>query len=289
MDDALAAWLQLREEADHRSRSSALLSAVSSRLSKAEPTRVLDLATGTGSNVRYLIPRLPGPQHWTVVDRSPTLLAHLVTRTLVWARARGHEAWTTPRGCAILGAGVDCRIDTRSQDLGTMEVAELLEGHHLVTGSALLDLVSELWLCALAARCRAAGASALFAITYDGRSTCEPPDREDERVRTLFNRHQARDKGLGGPAAGPEAAAAAAHAFEEAGFDVRTAKSDWAIGPEARDLQRALIDGWASAAAEEDPMLAAAIAAWRQRRLDHVAAGRSCLTVGHQDLAAWVE
>ena len=39
------------------------------------PLLVHDLGSGTGSMVRWLAPRLPGPQHWVLHDRDPDLLA----------------------------------------------------------------------------------------------------------------------------------------------------------------------------------------------------------------------
>ena len=53
------------------------------------------------------------------------------------------------------------------------------------------------------------------------------------------------------------------------------------------DLQRELIDGWARAAVEIAPHQSALVHDWLTRRLAHVDAGRSHLTVGHEDLAAW--
>jgi len=49
-----------------------------------------------------------------------------------------------------------------------------------------------------------------------------------------------------------------------------------------------LIEGWANAATELAPDRDAAIARWRARRLAHIAAGRSRVVVGHDDLAAWL-
>ena len=134
-----------------------------------------------------------------------------------------------------------------------------------MTASALLDLTSPEWLDALASRCRAAHAVALFALTYDGRIACEPDDPIDELIRALVNRHQQRDKGFG-PAAGPDAADAAAQAFERHGFIVHRAPSDWELGAESRPLQQQLVDGWATAAIEMSRRDAAAIRAWRARR-----------------------
>jgi hypothetical protein len=160
-----------------------------------------------------------------------------------------------------------------------------------VTASALLDLVSESWLRLLASRCHAAGATTLFSITYNGQSSCAPAEPEDDMVRELLNLHQTTDKGLGGPAAGPEAGAVAARAFKDAGYQVEQAPSDWLIEPSEQEFQRQLIEGWAHAAIEIAPRHSSTIADWLRRRLAHVGAGRSRIVVGHVDMAAlgdWV-
>jgi hypothetical protein len=130
------------------------------------------------------------------------------------------------------------------------------------------------------------GAAVLYTLTYNGRSSCSPIEPEDERIRDLMNRHQNRDKGLGGPAEGPHAVKRAEEIFAEDGFHVRREASDWLLGPNETRLQRELIDGWAEAAAEVAPDLTSTIAAWRERRLQHVASGASRIVVGHDDLAA---
>jgi hypothetical protein len=154
-----------------------------------------------------------------------------------------------------------------------------------VTASALLDLTSPAWLDALAARCRAAHAVALFALTYDGRIACKPDDPMDELIRALVNGHQQQDKGFG-PAAGPDATVAATHAFERFGFTVHRAASDWALGAESRVLQQRLVDGWAAAAIETSRRDADAVTAWRARRTEAIEDGTSRIDVGHEDLVA---
>jgi hypothetical protein len=105
-------------------------------------------------------------------------------------------------------------------------------------------------------------------------------------IRHLLNQHQRRDKGLGGPAAGPEAAEHAVRSFEDVGYRVWIEASNWALEPAERELQRHLIDGWAEAAIELAGDGASDIARWRARRIGHVDAGRSCIAVGHFDVAA---
>ena len=75
--------------------------------------------------------------------------------------------------------------------------------------------------------------------------------------------------------------------MQEAGYEVKREQSDWTLSPDVTSLQRQLIEGWAEAAAAMAPDRGASIQSWKQRRLDHVGAGRSRLTVGHEDLAAW--
>ena len=88
MSEPLGDWLQLRESADWEARSSQLVQQVVNAIAPEGSIHVLDLATGTGSNVRYLAVRLPGCQRWLVVDHSPDLLALVTERTAAWARAR---------------------------------------------------------------------------------------------------------------------------------------------------------------------------------------------------------
>jgi SAM-dependent methyltransferase len=285
----LGQWLRLREAADVRSRSESMARDIASSLAGHDPARLLDLGTGTGSNIRYLAERLRGRQQWLAVDRSADLLAALPDRVKAWAGPRGYDVVTRNGGCVVRGPDLDCEIRTQLQDLGVLGDRRVFEGRHLVTASALLDLVSEQWLRALVEHCRAEGALALFAITYNGRFSCEPREVEDETVRHLMNRHQKTNKGLGGVAAGPDAAAAAERCFIEAGYGVCRESSDWVLGPAESDVQRLLIEGWADAASEIAPESAPMVADWRSRRLAHLGAGRSSLVVGHDDLAAWPE
>jgi hypothetical protein len=262
MTDSLADWLALREAADAAARSAEVLSAVAAALPTRRPLRVVDLGTGTGSNVRYLAPRLPRPQDWLVVDRDPQLLDELTRR-------------------------VDVPLATRATNLGSL-TDDLFTGRDLVAASALLDLVSESWLTSLAHHCRGVGAAVLFALTYNGESQCTPIEPEDEFVRTLMNRHQRQnDKGFG-RAAGPDATNVTERVFRNAGYSVTRGSSDWILDASAGALQRPLVEGWAEAAIEMAPDERSTIDAWLRRRLRYIADNRSRIVVGHEDLGAWI-
>ena len=266
MSGFTADWLALREPADAGARALS----VTRMAVDALPTgivRAVDLATGTGANVRYLAPHLPPEQDWLLVDDDERLLselpAHMYRSDL-------------PR---------EARIEFRRVDLSELDSSDIVEGRNLVTASALLDLVSESWVVSLASICRRTGAVVLLALTYNGRITFSPGEPEDDIVRVLVNRHQHTDKGFG-PALGPDAPARAAEHFTRFGYDVRRAPSDWVLTVNERTLQQQLIDGWAKAATAIEPGEAHRISSWQGRREAHVATGRSDIVVGHDDLAA---
>jgi hypothetical protein len=278
-----ADWLALREPADHAARSDEL-SRAAARADRI--LEIVDLGSGTGANLRYLAPRLAGRQRWHLVDDDAMLLEAALAATESWA---DREAALAVTGHAarfhIRGAGMDCDVAVIRADVAAERPAWAVPLEGLVTASALLDLVSAVWLERIAERCAAAKAAALLALTYDGRMTLAPQEPGDARVRMLVNRHQRRDKGLG-PALGPEAFTAAAEAFATRGYTVASAFADWHLGHEEGQLQARLLDGWAAAAVEEAPAEGAALRAWHGRRMAHVAAGRSRITVGHRDLLA---
>jgi hypothetical protein len=262
-----ADWLALREPADHAARATTVVERAVTALhaagaSVSVPVRVIDLGSGSGSNLRYLAPRLPFPQRWHLLDHDAALLAE--ARVPLAVDVQNH------------------RVDLRTLPDDVFDGP----GPVLVTASALLDLTSTAWLERVAARCRALRAVALFALSYDGRLVCDPADPMDADVRGLVNTHQRSDKGFG-PAAGPDATTALATSFARAGHTVHVASSDWDLGNESVELQRQLVGGWAEAAAHSAPERSAAIAAWRKRRIDALAAGASRIRVGHLDVLAY--
>ena len=261
-----ADWLTLREPADHRARAEAHLEGLLRWWVRRGGSRIVDLGSGTGSNLRYLSPRLPGAQAWTLVDQDAELLA----RAAVGAPSSG------VRVVSVIGD---------LADEGLTEAAQA----DLVTGSALLDLVSGEWVLNLVRTCRDAHAAALFTLTYDGSVKWGgATDPSDTLVLEAVNAHQRTDKGVG-PALGPTATEFARDAFAAAGFQTRVRPSPWTLGPADAVLTAALLEGWAAAATEQRPECAQDIAAWADRRRGTIERGSFALTVGHADLLALPE
>ena len=256
-------WLALREPMDHRSRAADLVTPLADWLESRPSRRVLDLGSGTGSNLRYLAPRLPGGQQWTLVDRDAALLGRAT-------------------GAAVAFPEV-ARVTQVSGGLDQRGLA-LVPGADLVTASALLDLVTQEWLERLVAACQAAGSAVLLSLTWDGSMTWHDPDPDDALVAEAVRNHQLRDKGMG-PALGPEAGAVAERAFRSAGYDTQLRPSPWSLSVDDASLAQALVDGWAAAATEERPAESRLIQDWAERRRATIAT-QFKLEVGHADLMA---
>jgi hypothetical protein len=255
-----SAWLTLREPVDHRSRATELLAPLSRRLPQGRPVRLLDLGSGTGSNVRYLAPRLAGEQEWTLLDHDPELL--------------GHSPWEAS------GVRVERVVGTLAGE-GIRRIAQ----HDVVTASALLDLVSEGWMGEVVAACVEAGVPALFALSYSGKLAWGSEDPLDVAVTGWVNAHQKRDKGTG-PALGPDAARFAAAAFQRAGWEVTLSSAPWRLAGADAALALELLAGWEGAASEEAPAEAGAIREWAARKREMIGSGSFTLEVEHLDLLA---
>jgi SAM-dependent methyltransferase len=256
-----AGWLALREKADHRSRDSELAAILDEEGEYLGWSRVLDLGSGTGSNLRYLAAKLRWAGAWTLLDHDAELLA----------RAGSTEP--------------DITVARVQGDLADEGLAEI-ERTDLVTASALLDLVSERWLRSAVAHCAAESCGALFALTYDGRIEWSGDDPEDDLIHSALNAHQLREKGLGA-ALGPNAAFLARDLFERAGYRTWLRPTPWVLsGADDILLATALMKGWVEASVEMRPADEGVIRAWAERRGKEVSRGRFRVEVGHQDLLA---
>ena len=256
------AWLALRERTDECARDATLLPPLP--IPQGEDLRVLDFGAGTGSNLRYLAPRLralgASSQTWTLIDDDPTLL---------------EVAGFSSSGLRVEKKGLD--LARQMPDLEDM-------GPTLVTASAFFDLVSKDWLGHFAECCAGARIPAgLFVLNVDERMMWDPHDPMDDEIRELFHRHMQGDKGFGN-ALGPLGAAALERAFGAAGYQVRSGDSAWRLQPADVDMQHALLKFYGTASVEAAPFNASRIADWSARRADLISAGKSSLSVGHRDV-----
>lgn len=286
-----ADWLALRAPADATARSAALTRRLADALivQGGRPARLLDLAAGTGANLRFLAPRLAAAgvtaQAWRLVDYDPGLLAACIDACRAWAAGNRWSLREDGAGFRIAADGwhaaVRCERGDLSREIDSLPVAP---GEAVVT-TALLDLVSRDWLRGLVRLVDRAGGPLLATLTDDGLLGFAPRDPLDGSVARLFEGHQRRDKGFG-PALGTTATAVLAGLLAQGQRPVAVRRSAWVLDAHAARLQAETIRGIATAAAEQDPSRAAEIGAWLGRRVAQAEAGGLRLVVGHRDLFA---
>ena len=258
-----ADWLALREPYDVRARNPKVLDAVAASFKGYPSLRIVDLACGTGSTLRALGARLAAPQNWRLADNDLSLLARAT-------------AMIRPAGLTVEGVPLDLNRDLEAVLDGPVD---------LVATSALLDLVSGVWLERLAVEIAARAIPLYAALSYDGRVEIGPADPLDAVIISAVNAHQRTNKGFG-PALGPAAGSAAIKQFEKLDYSVVHGASDWVIGEGDHDIQMEIFSGWASAAREIGDLSLPDTAAWLTRRRDLVSNGRSSIRVGHVDVFA---
>jgi trans-aconitate methyltransferase len=236
-----AEWLSLREEADATARSAELASVLGEHLAGRPGLIIRDLGCGIGSMGRWLSGRLPGPQHWILHDREPGLLSR-----------------------AVAGMPSNVTATGELQDITRLRAADL-SGTSLVTGSALLDLLTADELDTLIAAITEAKCPAVFSLSVVGVVEFDPVDALDAELGEAFNAHQRRTTD-GRRLLGPDAVDTAAALFEKQGAVVRRAETPWRLAPSDNALIIEWLHGWVAAAVEHRPDLAEHAEAYLERR-----------------------
>ena len=151
MTDFSQNWLQLREPLDRKSRSNELIKTLSLVL-RDRPIHVIDLGTGTGSNLRYLCKELKGNQTWHLIDNDRNLLKAIPAYTKEWAIKNKLLAKELENELLIKGNNIECHAYIQQKNLSNLKDISIPK-KALVSCSALLDLVSKNWLETLAKKC----------------------------------------------------------------------------------------------------------------------------------------
>lgn len=256
-------WLRQREPFDLAARDRGCAQRFAATLAQVarRPLRILDLASGSGANLRALAHVIGVEQRWTLTDDDAELVA---------AQAAIDAQWEKQSLVIDLAQALD-ELDFAAFDG--------------ITTSAFLDLVSQAWLERFAAKLLAAGRPLLATLNVDGRRVWHPALAEDATVLAAFARHQSSNKGFG-PALGAAAVSCLADLLRRDGYAVSLARSDWRIARDAVAMLRPLLDDTFHAAREARPDQASIFSRWHEVRREHLERGLLSLDVGHLDLLA---
>lgn len=270
-------WLKLREAADVKARNREVSNALSARFAQRNAVTVVDLGSGTGSNLRATAPLLPNLQTWTLVDHDSALLDSARRALSAWAdtakpKTDDPAGLTLTKGYATIHVRfLQCNL---ASDLDTV----LSQPVDLVTASALFDLVSADFVRAFAHALADRRAVFYGALTYNGIQRWQPHRPTDSQMTSAFHRHQLGDKGFG-PALGPMASAHLADQFRLNGYLVLEGESPWQLSRNDRMLIDELVRGHAMAVAETGAVDIKTIEAW-------VKVQRTGAETGHTDIYA---
>lgn len=268
-------WLALRESTDHRSRSSDVADALQAHFGLRDTLRIVDLGSGTGSNLRGTAELLPTHQQWTLVDYDAALLAAGRVALADWA----DSAETVGESMRLKKGRLGLEVTFKVADLANDLDAALGETPDLVTASAFFDLVSPAAIGKIARAVTKRRAAFYTLLTYNGIQQWVPRHPSDSMLASSFHHHQRSDKGFG-PAAGPTAPAILADRFTASGYRVLEGDSPWNLkAPSDAALINELSRGYMRAAGEAGKVDTAAIAKWGARSI-------TGSVVGHTDTLA---
>lgn len=276
-----AQWLSLREGADHRARHAGLARQLSQRFAGHELVRVVDLGSGTGSNLKATASLLGPAQEWVLIDNDPNLLEEAALSLSAWA----DHAKPVGDALVLTKDGAHIGVSFRLHDLAGDIEGALAGKPDLVTASAVFDLTSAPWMARLARAVAGRKAAFYTVLTYDGRDSFTPPHPLDAAVIDAFAQHMQSEKGFG-IAAGPKAAEVLTQSFVQVGYSVETGDSPWVLGDQDKALADALVGGMAAALSETGALEKAALAEWLAFRQAQSGGSEARLITGHTDTLA---
>jgi SAM-dependent methyltransferase len=273
-------WLSLREGADHRSRNPFLQDQVLRYLQeisslKNDPIHIIDLGSGTGSNLRALAPLIHHNQKWTLIDYDSQLLKAAREKICLWADSIIDNDATGP--VTLVKNNYEITVQFLPKDLASDLQSELFESADLITAAAFFDLVALDWLVQF---CKVLKTSLYTVLTYNGKETWLPSDPRDTEILEAFHHHQGSDKGFGN-ALGPLAFKTMEQLLKKEGFHVETGSSPWILNPNDTLLIQELAVGTAKAAAETHLVSDEIAKQWGEQRVQ----SQQC-EIGHDDLFA---
>lgn len=263
-------WLDAREPEDLASRCKSIIRTIDRHFCGFEQLNILDIGCGTGSTMRAVLPYLTSVQHWNFVDHNSELLDLARHRNTKFIDNTPHT------------------MKFQQQNLAE-NYDYICEKKHIVTASALLDLVSKDWLHGLVGKLNECSCSFYGAHTVSGMIEIVPGNKMDDEIFAAFHLHHQTDKGFG-PALGQDANHCAKSAFENQGYVTHVSRYQWGtqniLTENRRDLYPQFVTGIADAVMETGLVNIANLQEWQSDRLSSFLNGIGEIRVVQEDLLA---
>ena len=280
MTAAEPGWLDLRVPFDDAAREHALplLDEAASRLTADagavdtdRPLVAIDVGAGTGNSMRWfdarLTERLRGRRvQWVLVDADEAALEVAADRfgTAVHTVAAPISSLPDIAAEALAEASSAAGDAGPGADAGTASTVSPPPCELLITGSALLDVLTRDDTAAIVDTLHRFSGLGIFLLSIAGQWHLSPPHPDDEVIDEAFGRHQRRESRLGTQAAPVLEAEACG-----IGARVETSAAPWHLeAPRDSEFLTRFLTERVDAAIEEDPGLREAGRSWLKERLN---------------------
>lgn len=271
-------WLDLREPADRRARNPSVADAMRSWFLQRPGLSVVDIAGGTGANLRALAPLLPDRQRWRLIEEDAGLLAKASARLCAWSdryEVRGGVLHLT-KGTARIEVRLVAAEPSRGLEAALRGGANFKPD--LIAASACFERMPAAFIARFVRAADRAHAAVHATLIYSGQWGWTPRHPADREMLAAYHRFLMSDRGLGA-AAGPTAAIELAEALTAQGFSVTEGASPWRLGVADGDLMAALAQKMAGGVSASGAVTQPDVDTWLARP-------RTAAEFGHVDLFA---
>jgi len=200
-------WLLSREKIDSVSRNKKAIEKINKYTNFTKNLNIIDLGCGTGSNFRYLNPKILKKQSWKMIDISNLSLSYLKKNIRFSQKIQN--------------------ITFKNEDIIKNLEKINFKDFDIVTGSALLDIMPKEWFVEFS-KINKSTKIIYFSINYDGNFKFYPKHKDDDKIVKLFNKDQMSDKGIGKKAVGPKCTQIINKLFQRT-HKTYVFNSDWVI------------------------------------------------------------
>lgn len=278
-------WLEERYRFDVAARNPKVEAVCLQYFAQHPDVSIIDMGAGTGANFIYLSEKFPQSQQWALVELNPNLLKRARERLKIWAAAKGYTVREE-------GQNLDFRrseqhIHVQLIQGSFLELPQLLQPDqfHLVTASAVFDLLSEQMLSNLVQVFHQNRLALLATLNYESMAYL-PGDAEDDHWIELYEAHMQREQDFG-RALGPKCSAFLENGYAQLPTEqILRAPSRWQIEPADTFMHGHMIAFLERSLLEMTHLghSGKGLNAWLQRKKAALQAQQLRLSVTHSDL-----
>lgn len=279
-------WLQERYPFDADARNKEREWEAIHQFAYLDHVHLVDLGTGTGSNVRYYLEQFPQNQTWHCVEEDGALKEMFWQNIKQLAKTEGYELEWNGEALKMSKSGHWVNIHFVEGNLMELDSLVDLLRTDFILANAVFDLFSEAQFSELIHIISHHSLSLFFSLNYEGMKFF-PSEEADVFYIDQYNAHMKRPQPFG-HGMGPDASQLMEKAFRTALAEVKLGESIWEIGEKDEKMltyllgffEDALADWWKTT--EEK----AAFIAWIGRKKTMIQEQQLAANVYHQDVLA---